>query len=472
MVVQALFGTVEPGIGRHGAAESGAIMRKLGIILAGLAGVVAFASSANAASFSACQSITDPTQRLACYDQAAKAPAASGKTTVASRAPSAAFNAAPATLPVKAVAPVVSGPRYWVEAEGGIYGFSKNLTTIASITPPVSTGPTFVPTSPGFIGLMSVSTAVNPLVTGTSPDLGGGGSYRMGYWLDPARTMAIDGSVFYVRGQSNFTPFGTPTVVRTTNFINTTPAVFVSLFTDTTTTTLANGSTRDQLYGGDINFRTKFPQFAAFSNFEVLFGLRYAALDEKLSANINSTLFRGFAAPLGIPFPTDFGQSITGLDSFRLRNDFIGPQVGFSAEQHWGPYWVASENKLAVGAMMEHVSVTGVNVFGNSQTMPFILAGIPLTIAAPGTPSSGVSVNPAFGLFGQPNRSNVTFAAVPSGNIKFGYDINSMLSVTLAYNYLYMSNVGRVGDQVAFPTGIAQSGFFAQGITVGAKAKF
>ena len=69
-----------------------------------------------------------------------------------------------------------------------------------------------------------------------------------------------------------------------------------------------------------------------------------------------------------------------------------------------------------------------------------------------------MSVNPPFGLFGQGNRDKMAFAVVPSGNIKFGYDINSMLSVTLAYNYLYMSSVGRVADQIGAPTDIKQSG--------------
>jgi hypothetical protein len=59
-----------------------------------------------------------------------------------------------------------------------------------------------------------------------------------------------------------------------------------------------------------------------------------------------------------------------------------------------------------------------------------------------------------------------------SGNIKFGYSISSMLSVTLAYNYFYVSSVDRVEAQFAFPGDIRQSGFFAQGLTFGAKAKF
>ena len=448
-------------------------MRKMGMIsLAVLASVVGCSSTANAASFSACQSITDPMQRLACYDRVAKAPAASGRTATAPPTQGPVFNATPApTLPVKALVPVVSGPRYWVEAEGGIYGFGKNLPIVAATTPPASTGPTFVPTSPGFIGLVSISTVTpTALTTGDPASLGGGGSYRMGYWLDPARTMAIDGSVFYVQGRSRLDPL-TSTVVTNT-FINTTPDVFVGLFNDATTTRLSETAITDKLYGADTNLRMKLPQFAAFSNFDVLAGVRYVALDEKLSSTISSILTRTYATALGLPQPTDFANSISGADTFKIRNDFIGPQVGFNAEQHWGPYWVSSEDKLAVGAMIEHASISGVNVFNTAQTKQLILAGIPITVAAGGTPFTGLSNPPAFGVFGQGNRSTVAFAAVPNGNIKVGYDINEMLSVTLAYNYLYMSSVGRVGDQAASPTGITQSGFFAQGVTLGAKAKF
>jgi hypothetical protein len=187
MVEQARFGTVGTDLGGRAPTRGrigGATMKTMEILLAGLASVVAFVSSANAASFSACQSIADPMQRLDCYDKAAKAPAPSRKTAAVASVPSAAFNAAPAkAIPVKAVGSVEPGPRYWIEAEGGIYGFSKNHPVLAATEPPATSGPTFVPTSPGFIGLFSTSTVTNPLATGTTPDFGGGGSYRMGYWL-------------------------------------------------------------------------------------------------------------------------------------------------------------------------------------------------------------------------------------------------------------------------------------------------
>ena len=407
-------------------------------------------------------------KRLACYDRAANAAAPSGKTAAVN--PIAASNAIPAKTPVKALGPVNSGPRYWVEAEGGIYGFSKNLPVLAATAPPGTTGPTFVPTAPGFIGLVSISTVTNPLTTGASADFGGGGSYRMGYWLDPERTMAVEGSAFFVKGKSGFGLL--PTTVKTSTFINTTPDVFVGLFDDTTTTTLTNGAIRDQLYGADGNFRMKAPRIANFSNFDVMFGARYVALDEKLSASVSSLFSRTFQPALGLPQPVDFNNSVSGSDTFRIRNDFIGPQIGFSAEQRWGRFWVANENKVAVGAMFERISVSGSNVFSTTPTTTLLLAGIPLTVNAGGPPVTGASANPAFGLFGQGDRSKTAFAIVPSGNIKVGYDVNDILSLTVAYNYLYMSTVGRVGDQIASSSDIRQSSFFAQGITFGTKAKF
>jgi hypothetical protein len=443
-------------------------MKRIGIVLAGLAGVAVFTSSADASS-SACRSISDPMKRLACYDNAASVTVPSGKTAaVVPVTP-----AASAALPVKAkvLSPVNSGPRFWVEAEGGIYGFSKNLPVIAATAPPATTGPTFVPTSPGFIGLVSMSTVTNPLASGAPADVGGGGSYRMGYWLDPERTMAVEGSVFYVRGSSKFDLSQTPTTVMTRTFINTTPDVFVGLFDDTTTTTVSNGGMLDQLYGADANFRMKAPRVANLSSFDVMVGARYVALDEKLTASVNSSFSRTFQPALGLPTPVDFSNSVSGSDSFRIRNDFIGPQVGVNAEQHWGPFWVANENKLAVGAMIERLSVSGSSVVTTTPTTTLALAGIPLAVngGAPVTTAGGAA---AFGLFAQTNRDRTVFAVVPSGNVKVGYDVTDDVSLTLAYNYLYMSDVGRVGDQIASPFGIRQSSLFAQGITLGAKAKF
>jgi Putative beta barrel porin-7 (BBP7) len=348
------------------------------------------------------------------------------------------FDAAPnailAKSSTKLLTPVESGPRWWIQADGGIYGFSKNSPIIAATAPPGSTGPIHLATAPGFVGLFTTSTVINPLAVGVPATFGAGGSYRMGYWLDPARTMAIDGSAFFVQGYSKFDLTSVPTTVRTSTSINTTPDVFVGLFTDTTTTAL-NGAISDQFFGADVNFRMKVAHFADLTNFDVLVGMRYAALNEKLAASVDSEFSRTYQPGLGLPPPVNFNNSSVGGGVFETRNNFIGPQIGFNAEQHWGRFWLGTENKLAVGAMIEGVSVSGSTENTITPTRTLVLAGIPLQVNG-GAPVTGiVGGPPSFGLFTQGNRSKTAFALVPNGTITVGYDIiPDMLSLVLAYN--------------------------------------
>ena len=122
---------------------------------------------------------------------------------------------------------------------------------------------------------------------------------------------------------------------------------------------MTDAAISDQLYGADVNFRMRTPLFANLPNFDVMFGLRYAALNEKLTASVNSLSTHIFPSALGLPTPVNFSNASIGSGSFRIRNDFIGPQFGFNAEKHWGPFWVGNESKLAVGAMIEGVAVSG-----------------------------------------------------------------------------------------------------------------
>jgi hypothetical protein len=158
----------------------------------------------------------------------------------------------------------------------------------------------------------------------------------MGYWLDPARTIAIEGSAFFVQGNSGSISQA-PTTARTSTFVNTTPDVFVGLFDDTTTTSVTNAVISDQFYGADANFRMRTPLFASLPNFDVMFGLRYAALSERLTADVNSVSSHIFQPGLGLPKAFDFTNSSTGTGSFTIRNDFIGPQFGSTPKSIGGP---------------------------------------------------------------------------------------------------------------------------------------
>ena len=161
--------------------------------------------------------------------------------------------------------------------------------------------------------------------------------------------MAIDGSAFFVQGRSGAISQA-PTTVKTSTFVNTTPDVFVGLFDDTTTTSATGVTISDQFYGADVNFRMRTPLFANLPNFDVMFGMRYVALSERATASVTSLFTRTYQPGLGLPRLVDFNDTLSGSGAFTVRNDFIGPQVGFNAEKHWGPFWVGNESKLAVGA--------------------------------------------------------------------------------------------------------------------------
>jgi hypothetical protein len=243
--------------------------------------------------------------------------------------------------------------------------------------------------------------------------------------------------------------------------------VFVGLFNDNTTT--ATGGIWDLFYGTDVNYRMTvphspyFPYFPNDTKFDVLVGWRYMGLDE-FAPSASSVLTRTYQSALGLPLP--FSAQIINSSRprfFSVWNNFFGPQTGFNVEQHWGRYWVESENKVAVGATIEPVW-SGPTSFSTTPTTTIALAGIPLTVNNGGPPVTGSGRGTV--------NIRAAFTVVPNGTLKIGYDIiPDQRSLTLAYNYLYMSNVGLVADQ--FPSlGVRQSSFFAQGITLGYKEKF
>ncbi len=174
-------------------------MKEIGMVLAGLASVVALTSSANAA-FSGCLSIADPMKRLACYDKAASAAAHSAKPTVVDAVWSYALQCGSGDTYRQGAAPVRSDPRSWFEAEGGFFGALRNVQN-AGPTAPATILADPVPTSPGFIGLYQQSTAT-PASNGPPINLGGGASFGWGYWLDPQHTRALESSAFFGLGYS------------------------------------------------------------------------------------------------------------------------------------------------------------------------------------------------------------------------------------------------------------------------------
>src|ERR1700736_6275005 len=101
---------------------------------------------------------------------------------------------------------------------------------------------------------------------------------------------------------------------------------------------------------------------------DVLAGVRYVNLSERLSLdtrvdashNITTVFEPALGLPTGaIPVLNNTETNLATSDTFSTRNDFVGPQFGGRGEQHWGQLWASADGRLALGVMVEHVSISG-----------------------------------------------------------------------------------------------------------------
>ncbi|HVK19014.1 MAG TPA: BBP7 family outer membrane beta-barrel protein [Fimbriiglobus sp.] len=137
-------------------------------------------------------------------------------------------------------------------------------------------------------------------------------------------------------------------------------------------------------------------------------------------------------------FPPVPGQVLPVLtssaDQFDAHNRFHGGQLGLTADLTRGPVFVEVTGKVALGE-----SIMVVRVSGQSVAVPL---GLPLQ-------------PPQFfdgGVLGQPSNSGRTvrseFAVLSEAVVKVGYRFRDRSRFYVGYNFLYLSEAVRPGDQV------------------------
>jgi hypothetical protein len=219
--------------------------------------------------------------------------------------------------------------------------------------------------------------------------------------------------------------------------------------------------------------------------------LRYLNFSETLtvntavssSHNVTTVFDQSLGLPTGnIPVLNLTQTNSLTSDKFATRNDFVGSQLGARGEQHWDRIWASGEARLALGLMSEHVSISGSTTSSSTTistpTNSILLAGIPLNVAAGNTSVITTSSSIAgSGILSRPNTVGThtlyVLAAVPSGSIKFGYDlVPNVASVWLGYDGMFISSVARAATQADSAGAVHQSSFWAQGADLGMKVRF
>jgi len=411
--------------------------------------------------------------------------------------------------------------RLYGSVEQDFVWFSKSdprsilITGNAYVSGPNFTGPTVVPTSPGFIGLDTVTGVFHPVspgnnsgtIFGNSLDTGfhSGQQVMLGYWLDPAKTKGIELSGFYTEsastsfesagfasvaipylnfatGQASAYTVSQPTVsyVNSTS-INTTPGVTVHLYNDAITngaTGGANVGLSDRMWGTALKFRQELPQVGSLDEASYTLGVSYQNLTETMGVNSSSVATNSdattFEPALGLPGSPNHStltQTTTNQsDTLTARNQFYGIDGGLRGKTRWGKVWASAEADVALGMMDETLDSSG---YTNSTqtttanpTQPSAIAGIPLTISAGSPVTTTTTTNSGHGLFAPGGHSHDTFAVLPTGTLKLGYDFNKYISLYVGYHVFYISDVIRAGNQLN-SVGLSHSGFVGQSVDIG-----
>jgi Putative beta barrel porin-7 (BBP7) len=168
---------------------------------------------------------------------------------------------------------------------------------------------------------------------------------------------------------------------------------------------------------------------------QLLGGFRYLDLAENLRLSAAST-----DAATG-------GEELI-QDGFQTRNQFYGPQLGARAGVSYGRLFAELTALIAMGPDHETLSINGNSTVTNGAF------GLPT-----GTFIGGVYAQPSnIGTF----RRDV-FSVIPEARLQFGYDVTRRLRATVGYDFLYVSDVLRPGNQIDATVNANQSGLFGTG---------
>lgn len=188
---------------------------------------------------------------------------------------------------------------------------------------------------------------------------------------------------------------------------------------------LSNGqvSTADRLrlWGAEANGLVR---LGSSERFQVagLAGFRYLDLSEDLRIRGSALVPNG---PLA-------GFEVTRTDRFSTQNHFYGGQLGCKGEWNGDRLFAALTAKVALGQMHESVNANGATTIGG----------------VPGLPSGQFPG----GFFTQPSnlgrRTHDSFAVIPQVTAQLGVNLRPNVRAFVGYDFLYVSEVVRPGDQI------------------------
>jgi len=350
----------------------------------------------------------------------------------------------------------------WVSAEW-LYWWTKgqNIPPLITAAPPGTARATA-----GALG--APGTTILAGSTNWNDEVQNGFRLNFGTWLDPAQSVGIGGDFFFL-GKSNQSAAagsdGTQIISRPfTNALTGLQDVQLVSFPNVLAGTATADSTTSIIGGGPSFIRNLLCD--PCGRFDLTLGYRYMNLTDELIIRENLTALPGSTVPANTRFLIE--------DRFRTSNNFHGGVIGFNWERRFSHWFLNVRSSVALGVNHQVIDVSGqttiINPNGAQQKFPGGLLTQPTNIG---------------------RYTNNTFAVMPEVGIRLGAQVTERMRAFVGYNFLYLSNVARAGDQIDLrvnPNQIAPAGalngpalpsfsprttdFWTQGISLGLEFRF
>jgi hypothetical protein len=294
-------------------------------------------------------------------------------------------------------------------------------------------------TKPGSVTVPLLNVNDGPIILGNSDidyEDRSGGRVTAGMWVDGQHIYGLEAGGFLLArptiiASAGSDAGGNPTLARPiTNALTNAPASLVVSLPGAFAGTFTQAS-ESRLWGVEANVVRNVACKCHFDA-DLLFGFRFLDLDENLKLYQATTVLDSNAT---VQFPNltgGMGSVVSLLDSFSTRNQLFAGQVGGRFCFKAGCWTVEGVGKVALGPMHEALTI-----LGNSTLMT--------PAGASSTVNGGLLALPGAN-FG--HTSTNWFTIAPEVGVQLGYQLTQNLRLQFGYNYLYINNVIRPGNQI------------------------
>ncbi len=322
-------------------------------------------------------------------------------------------------------------PRAWASVDYLLW-----FTQSAPMPPMLTTGPLSELGPSGLPGVLGAP-GTQTLIGGTMGFVPSSGvRITGGLWLDDDQQFGLEGSylllpqqtnayTYSASGQPGSTPLSLPFFNAQIGALDSTGVASPGSYSGTAT--LWGAST---FQSAEVNMLHR---IGTLKNFTVdgLLGYRWGLLDEVMQYTTMSE-------------KVDNSGTLQTTDRFHSQNSLYAGQIGLRLNRDYGRFGLGGVVKLAMGSMVEVTKINGAtytNLFNPSQIEAF-----------PG------------GYFAQPtnegyHREN-RFAVMPELGLNGSVRLLERLKLNMGYNFLFLSEVARPGDQISTTINPSQSPSF------------